>query len=717
MPLHRIIPQGILFWFRSSTPVHSVLLAALPGVLYLQTLAGAFIWDDNGLILNFVEYLENASDISVLFFHTPFESAPYYRPVLWLSFFADYGLWGRQPFGFHLTNILLHMINVVLLYGTLRMLLFPISLCFVTAALFGAHPVNTEAVAWIAGRNDPLMFLFLMLTCLCMISGRRYCSRAGSTVFYMGAFVSYLLALFTKESAIVTLPLLLLVELRLGANHHGFRVGRAMLYGLLLVATAIFFIAQQGALQGRITNITVHTDVRSIATPFIIYLYYFKVLFFPINLTVDPSFYLRSVTDSIAPYICSAIVMVIVSAVLWCKRRWPEGCAGMVWVFIYLLPISGIMWMGVPILEHRAYGACAGFCFALASLWHRCRYAVMPRRLINDIATVLLCCILAGYGVLTIKRNHVWRDEITMWTDTLAKSPLSQQALINLGVVHLQRNDPNTALRYLQQALAISPRSEPAYLSLGTALFALGRIDEAVQAQHEAIKLNPRSAEAYNNLGILHKEQGVTEQAAAFFEKAISLKPTFSDPYVHLAHLYANAGAYDKAITILHKGCTVLPRSSIIFNALGKVYEQMQNINAAREHYTKAVDADPNNCEARTNLVLCLIKLQRFKEALPHARQAVMLRADAPELYMNLGIIYMNLGLLAEAAHAYTKAIHLNNRYVEAYFNLGVTYFGMSGKEKEGIACFEKVLELQHDYPNRELILNILKKKKADILP
>lgn len=694
--------------------VRILLLAVLAGGVYLQTLTGEFIWDDTGLIIKNIEHVESAGDFTVFFTRTPFESAPYYRPVLWVSFFIDYMLWGRNPLGFHITNIFLHALVTVLVYRLLNVLAVPEALCFTTAALFAVHPINTEAIAWIAGRNDPLMFLFVVLTSIFAVRARMQKDRSKKAVLLIAAALSYLTALLTKESAVIVVPLLLLIE-----GHH-VATGRSvpvrqtlLLYSTLFGITVLFLSIQQSVLSNRISDLSFQPDPRSLFTPSIIYIYYLKTLCIPINLTVDPSFYLKAVTDGTARVACAAVFGAVVAMVFLCRRRWYEGFAGMVWMLVYLVPVSGIVWMGVPILEHRAYGACAGFCYALASLWHRSiRSRDGTEKKSASLATFLFCCIIIAYALLTLHRNLAWRDEFSIWTDTIKKSPTSPQALINLGVTYLRHNQPEKALEYFNKTLVVAPRSTQVYNNMGTALYALGRYDEAIQAQERALQLDPRSAEAYSNLGILYKHRGDFDKAAAFFEKAISLKPTFLVPYIHLTFIHADAGRFDEALTILARGLDVLPKSSSLYNAKGVVYEKMKRYEDALKCYQKAADIDPGNYEALNNLVLCLIRDKKFHQALPVALLATKLCHDSPELFLNLGIIYMNIGKLLEASTAYKKAIRLNERYADAYFNLGVCLFGMKGKEKESIKYFEKVLEIQPDYPNKELILKITEKLK-----
>lgn len=700
----------------SSPAVHIIALIVLAGGVYANSLGGKFIWDDSGLIIENIEYLETKLDFKSLFLKSHFEEAPYYRPVLWLAFLADYKVWGLNPLGYHSTNITLHILNTVLLFFFFRAIAATPALAAAACALFAVHPINTEAIAWIAGRNDPIMFFFLIFSCLCMCRGRRAQTALRKTALYCFACISYGCALLAKETAVITLPLFLLVDVWfLKKRYRPFRYEIAALYTALTLITIFFFMLRNNIIHQPFLQLSFQPDIRSLATPCIIYLYYIKTLCFPANLTVDPSsFLIRCMKSSTVIITCSAFCISLVTAAVLFRKYFKEGLFALLWILIYLAPVSGIVWMGVPILEHRAYGACAGFCFALASLYHRFLAHPIGGITGNTVRTgnAMLCIIVILFSLLTIQRNTLWKDEHTIWADTLQKSPESTQALVNLGVTFLRLNKPEPALDLFKKALAASPRSARIYNNIGSALFSLGRYDEAQQAQEQAIRLNPKSAEAYNNMGILFKARGDYEKAVSCFRKALALQPAFPAAHLHLGLLYADQNDIQNALTVLRNAITTLPNNSRLYNALGMVYSKKNDLEAALDGYTKAATLDATNYDAINNVTLLLIKLRRFQEAFPYAVKAVQIRTDSPELYLNLGIVCFNLGRIDESIAAYKNALNLNQEYVDAHFNLGVVLMRIQNKQKESLEHFQKVLELQPNHPNKELILGIISKFK-----
>jgi len=695
--------------------VHVGLLALLAGGIYVQTLTGEFIWDDSGLIVDRSDYFEAARNIVPLFTDSPLSSAPYYRPFLWLSFLADYALWHHNPWGFHLTNILLHMLNTVMLYVALRVLPAPAPLCAATSALFAVHPINTEAVAWIAGRNDPLMMLCILLTCL-MFCKAATVSRKKAALTY--AFVSglcYAAGLLVKESAVIALPLLLIIDRCIQTTGSRFaRMIRLSLYAAMLLISTAFFFVQQTFFQGTALRLNFQPHIHALSFVCAVYLYYLKTLLFPINLTVDPSFFIPCLTDPIRAALYPIVFAAVLAVPVWCRSWWREGAAAMAWVLVYLLPVSGIIWMGVPILEHRAYGACAGFCFCLASLWYRSAYRsrLHHRRVAKCVASGALCAVLLLYGALTVQRNRFWQNELLIWTDTYAKSPWSAQAMVNLGVALLRRNQPEQALDLFYKARERYPYSSRVYNNIGAALSALGKYDEARAALQQALRCDPNSAEAYTNLGIFYRDRGEIAQAISCFEKAHALNPSSVTTVQQLARLYLQQGDPDRAIAMVRSALAHVPRNSLLHNELGKALQQVSRSEEALESFKAAVQYDPSNCDALNNLSLLYLRQGKFRQALPYTLRAVHCKPEAPELHMNCGIIYMNLGMLPDAAAAYERAIRLNPAYADAYFNLGVTLMMMKKDRQRIRECFEKVLDLQPDYPNKDHVLKIIEELK-----
>lgn len=699
----------------NSTTAKIILLIILAAVVYINSLRGAFIWDDSGLILENVEYLENVAGIKSIFLKSHFDNAPYYRPLLWTCFLLDYNLWGLNPLGFHVTNITLHIFNTVLVYSFFCSLGTAPLISFATAALFAAHPVQTEAVAWIAGRNDPLMVLFLLASLISLFKGRNTPRPLLKLLFYGMSCVSFACALLAKEAAVILIGLLVLIDLFFQKSRRRLaHMETLIMYGALAGTTLGFFLLRHIIITQPYLKLSFLPAIKAFATPFILYIYYLKVLFLPINLTVDPPFLQQCTANIFSAFFCITAFLSIVTGAFLFKKIFAEGLFGICWIIIYLLPVCGFVWMGVPILEHRAYGASIGFCFMLASLCYRfslCRITVCTKY--KWLKTWLpLCMILAIYSLLTVNRNFIWKDDSSVWNDTLNKSADSARALYNLGSTLLKQNKLEPAIDLLQRALQHYPDPDKIYNSLGVAFFAQGQYDNALDAFKKVITINPESSYGYYNMGILFKEQRDFESALTCFQKSLQLKPYFSKAYISRGMIYAQQGNREKEINEYQTALKISPYSSPLQNALGLFYAQQDDAEKAVEHYKKAISFDPSNYEALNNIALLYIKLGRFYDAIPYIKKALLIHSDSPELHLNLGISYFNTKNINEAIAEYKRALNLNPAFADVHFNIAVAYMCIPGKQNETLHHFNKVLELKPDHPQKKLILQTISNLK-----
>ncbi len=190
--------------------LYQAIIVAVTLALYWNSLQGEFIWDDRGLIIGNADYLSDWKNLFAAFVNPLFGDIPYYRPLISWWFIIDYHLWGANPFGFHYTNLIVHTVNALLVYLFIVLLFKEATLALFTSLLFTAHPVQSESVAWISGRNDMLLTLFVLISTILYLQ-RRYLKGIKGVLAYSGYLASYACALLTKENGVV-LPLLFMLH-------------------------------------------------------------------------------------------------------------------------------------------------------------------------------------------------------------------------------------------------------------------------------------------------------------------------------------------------------------------------------------------------------------------------------------------------------------------------------------------------------------------------
>lgn len=430
--------------------------------IYWNSLQGDFIWDDRGLILEGTSYLEDWRTIFSLFTRPFFGTTPFYRPLLIISFIVDYQLWGPNPFGFHLSNVLLHALNACMVY-LLAFLLFKQRIfAFTAGLLFTSHPIQTEAVAWISGRNDVLLTFFTLITIICFIKWRR--SEGKERVLtYTGFLLGYSCVLLTKESGIMVPVLIVLIDYFFRNNLPCTLGFRKKAY-LPLAVISVLYICLRIYLLGRTEFAIAGLDTIQILSRVITtYVYYFKMLLFPVFQSANPliiSFVSSFTEPTFITSFMLVIMLVVVTVACW-NRFW-ELSFFILWICVTLLPVSGIIPLTVPALEHRLYLGIVCFSMIVPLLLYKTILSATNefslRRRYRASLFILLALVLA-YSAKTVTRNSIWQDEQTFWIHTLQDSPSSAFAYNNLGVVYARQGNHNEAIRIFKKGLAL-PTSE-----------------------------------------------------------------------------------------------------------------------------------------------------------------------------------------------------------------------------------------------------------------
>jgi len=448
---------------RKSNIIYCAVIFLVTIGIYWNSLQGDFIWDDRGLILESTSYLRDWRNIFQSFTSPFFGATPFYRPLLLVSFIFDYQLWGLNPFGFHLNNVLLHALNACMVYLLAFLLFKRRILAFAVGLLFTTHPIQTEAVAWISGRNDVLLTFFALITIICFLKWRHSEGRkrvSAYTCFLLG----YCCVLLTKESGIIVPVLIVLIDYffrntlppTLGVNKKTY---------LPLMVISVLYMCVRMYLLGRSDFAIVGLDASQTLSGIILtYAYYFKLLLFPVFQSANPVIIppVLSVKNPacITAFMLTALLVLITVS---CWYRFWELSFIILWICVTLLPVSGIVPLAVPALEHRLYLGSVCFSMVIPLLLYKtvhsgAREPTLSNRSLCSVS-ILLALILV-YSAKTVIRNTIWQDEQTFWLRTLRASPSSAFAHNNLGVIYARQGNYNKAISIFKKGLSLSPTEE-----------------------------------------------------------------------------------------------------------------------------------------------------------------------------------------------------------------------------------------------------------------
>lgn len=452
---------------------HLLFIIFITFLVYLNSLGNSFVWDDLNNIVNNKE-LEGPVKLTDVFLKPPKPPAQiFYRPISYLTIIFDHRLWGGNPFGYHLTNFLFHLANVILIFYITARLTRSHLISFIPSLLFAIHPVHTEAITYISGRSDPICGFFIFSAFLFYLKsldtiGHRY------LVYFGGTLSLFLLGLLSKEIAIIFPFSIFAYECLYSNNHFKTRFRRVMPFFAVLAAYLVFRYIFVGSFNSII-------DLSKVFLVPQIFLYYLRLLIFPINLHMQHRLGGSTFIVTI-PFILSILIFtgIIFISLRFSQKRFMRF--GLVWFLIGLLPFLGIIRLNSDIAEHWLYLSSFGFFLFLSGLFAQVR--LLNKKITLSIVVLIL-------SILTLQRNAAWRDDISIYQDTLKYRP----------------NDPK--LRY----------------NLGNAYLRNGSLNEAAKEYSIAIEGNPNYAYALNNLGLVLEKQEDIKAAYRHYEMAITADP------------------------------------------------------------------------------------------------------------------------------------------------------------------------------------------------
>ncbi len=573
------------------------------------------------------------------------------RYLGYLSFALNYRLHGLEVFGYHLANVLIHVCNGLLVFWLATLTLrTPVLgraemgqllryLPLTAALLFSVHPVQTQAVTYIVQRFASLATLFFMVSLALYVKGRlaleEDCrSKLRAACFYGLSVVAAVAAMKTKEISF-TLPFV-----AAGYELLFFRTARwRLLLVAPLAATALLVplaIAAQGQNLGDVLgdasrladkgpeisrSVYLLTESRVVVT-------YLRLLLLPIRQNLDYDFRLSH--DVADPGVLFAFVTLLTIAtcavhLLLRALKTNRGAGALVffgvgWFFVTLSVESSIIPIRDVINEHRIYLPSAGAVIALgaALLWavERLRLRIPPGA---QLAAAL--SITAGpLGIATYERNFVWSDDVTLWSDVVAKSPMKARPHHNLGWAYSQTGQTENAMGEYREALRLAPDVPEVHYDLGLVYAAKGELDDAMDEYREAIRLDPGYAKPHNNLGVVYRANGRLDDAVREFSEAIGLAPGMSEAHTNLGVAYALTGRADDAIREYLEAVRLDPGLAEAHNNLGAAYERTGRFDDAVREYREAIRLAPQFATAQRNLRIIMLKQRRAVEAVDRAR-------------------------------------------------------------------------------------------------
>jgi tetratricopeptide (TPR) repeat protein len=624
---------------RPSPVAKGVIALAIGGaaaLAYSNSIAGVFVLDDVGAILDnpTLRHLGKVSEV----LNPPGDGLTVSgRPILNLSFALNYACGGTAVAGYHVTNLVIHACSALVLFLLLGRILERANvsngawIAGGAALLWGVHPLQTEAVTYVVQRAESLMSLLFLTSAYAfvrLVEGRRTRSWTGVCA---GAFI---LALATKENAISLLPILFLYDVMFGAGSLSAAwKTRGRMY-MSLTATALVEAGILVWLSGRGGQAGFGAE----GNPFSYVLTQPSAVLTYLKLAVFPSPLIFEYGVIAPPALAVLALQLVVMAALLAgtvfalvRHSWVGFAMACFWLL--LAPTSLVPGTTQMIVEHRMY-------LALAPLLTLAVIAAV-RWLRPAGALVLVLAMAVVFSAMTWRRNQIYRDDITLWSDTVAKRPGNVLAHHNLGTALAQ---------------------------------AMGRQAEAIQQYRIVLRQKPMLPRVHGELGaLLLQDPASRQEALEELRMEVKVDPGSAEGHDNLARALAmTPGNQPEAVAEFAEVTRLDPSSARAESNLGEALRQTPGQNeAAVEHFRKAIALDPEYAEA----------------------------------HGGLGVAYAMLGQPATAEVELRKAIELAPTLAQARYNLGVFLSGQAGREQEAVASLEEAVHLEPDFTPAHMAL------------
>ena len=689
--------------FRLPAALLAVALIALTVAAYVPILTAEteFLWDDLALVpqspyinTRVPPCYSGGKQLAMMWgSRKPID----YWPMTTTTFWLEWRLYGGTSLkrmatqkdlhelasGFHVTNVLLHAINAMLVWLVLKRLKVPGA--WLAAALFAVHPVCVASAAWISERKNTLSMLFLLLACLSWLrfddeASETWRARSRATPWYALALLAFLAALLSKAS-VVMLPVVLL----------GFAWWRRERISLRdLLASAPFFLLSLAL--GLVTVLYQNVGIgeenvrpegiasRIAAIGPMVWFYFGKILA-PRNLMLT---YPRWDIDggNVLSYGPLALLVAALAAVAYFalarKRPWAKACLfGVGYFLVMLLPAMGLVKMSWHkfslVADHFQYLSIIG---PIALIVGGAGVLVRGRTGPKIAAVGVGAAVLVTMGVLTGYHQKIYTDDKAVFQDTLAKNPASWLAYDHMGITAFNEGDWEKALGYFRHALTLHEYPQ-AHANMGAALSRMGRHPEAEAHYRRAIAIRDSFMKGHYGLAVELQQRGAIPEAIGHYRTAVELDPLYVDARNNLANMLVLIGQIDEALQRYQEILQIDPDNFNAHLSIGALLGRRGQDRQAVQYFQKALELNPNSPRAHTNMGNILSRNNQRQAAMQHYQLAlntytkqVQARPGDPVIRNSLGLLLADLGRLDDAIAHLREALRLRPGYVEARRNL-----------------------------------------------
>ncbi len=608
---------------RTIAPVWiAIAIPLLAFIAYAPAVKNGFIWDDDRYVVN-NELLTNRAGLRKIWFEIG--ATDQYYPLTYTTFWIEKRVWGDNPAGYHVINILLHAANAVLVWRLLALLGIPGAA--LAGLLFAVHPLNVESVAWITERKNTLSLLFYLLAALAYARFDGWRGFDATTSRRWGAYVAaiglFALALLSK-SAVATLPAAILLIVWWRRGRLGIRdiAPTLPMFGLAIVSGYITVLVESSHVSLETGDAVLDWPSRVIVAGRATWFYLGKLTWpHPLCFTyprwsIDPSIVMQYLDAAMA-------VGLVVGLAVTAKRIGRGVLTAVLFYGGSLLPVLGFVDVYVMrysfVADHFAYLPSIGLITLAAA------GMVQLAPAMRNAARVVPLFLAAPLVALCWQHCGAFRDLEALWTDTLRKNPAAYMAHTNLGIILQQRGDVDGALAHYQTALQLKPDLFNAHYNAAIALDSKGLLLDAGRHYEKALDLRPDFANGHFNYALLLSKSKNHDAAAEHLLEVLQIMPNDNEARFKLGCVYSDAGKLDEAVREIKRALKAMPESPVIYARLAQVYYDMGDLDRADAFFRAALKRKSDYAYAHHGLGRTLERLGRTADAVTSYREALRL--------------------------------------------------------------------------------------------
>ncbi len=626
-----------------------------------------------------------------------------WHPLTWISHMMDCQLFGLNPAGHFLINMLFHTANTVLLFILLNYMTGAIWRSAFVAALFAWHPLHVESVAWASERKDVLSAFFWMLTLLAYAGY----VRAKSSRHQLSSAINYLLALalfacgLMSKPMVVTLPFVLLLldfwplgRFSLPAIPK-LLMEKIPFFALSIIGCVITYLVQKNG--GAVTGDSLSFRVMNVLGS---YLGYISKLFWPVDLAI---FYPFPAHGMLGMAIAGMLLLGFCSVTfILLSGRWPYLFTGWFWFLGTLVPVIGIVEVGSASMADR-YSYLPSIGLFILVTWGMADFFESKRE--KTIPAALATAVLIACVALTSIQIRYWRNNLTLFSHALAVTTDNYVACACLGQALDVLGHEDEALKYCQLAVKIDPNYPAGQFFLGEVLWKKGQVAQALNHLQLAVQTAPDNSDFQYNLGKFLLEHGQPDQAILRFNAALKADPDFAEAHNALGKTFLKEGKMQPAADQLSQAVALAPDNAQFHYDLGTVLLALAKPDKAIDEFSEAIRLQPDFVLAHENLAAALAEEGKLPQAIEHFSKVAQLQPNNPEAYFNLGFAYLNNRQPAPAAAQFTEELRLTPNETKAHYRLAQA-LQEQNQLPQAVFEYRQALRLTPSFPNARTALN-----------